>query len=142
MAEGDTDRIVHRLKAITADLKQYLEKRIELLLLTVGEQYSRWIAESVQRLAGIFLLLGALIFLLVALAIYLGELLDNESLGYVLVSLPLLIAGAMLFYLKPGRLAGNLQQHFEDELVKAITPDKKKDKKPLNLPEAKEEQTS
>lgn len=142
MGEQDTDKIGQRFRAISADLKRYIEKRVELLLLTVGEQYSRWIAESIQRLSGIIMLTGALIFLLVALAIYLGDLLDNESVGYVLVSLPLLVGGVMFYYLKPKGMANNLQQHFEEELVRALTPGKGEEKEKLNLPESKEEKQS
>lgn len=142
MPEKETDQIGQRFKTITADLKLYIEKRVELLLLSVGEQYSRWIAESIQRLTGIFLLFGALMFVLVAAAIYLGEFLGSQSLGYLIVSVPLLITGLFFFYLKPRSMIENLQRHFESELVNALTPNGTKDKEPLNLPETTEEKTS
>ncbi|MDX1637891.1 MAG: phage holin family protein [Balneolaceae bacterium] len=112
-----------RLKAISSDLKMYVEKRVELLLLNIGEQFARIMAESVQKVTGLLLLSGAVIFLLVALAIYLGTLLDSESLGYVLVSVPLVIIGLLFYYLKPRGMVKQLQNHFEREIIRAITED-------------------
>jgi len=146
MSEKNTDQLGKRFRTITGDLKLYIEKRIELLLLNIGEQYSQWMAESIQKLTGIILLFGAFVFILVAIAIYLGELLGRPGLGYVIVSLPLFITGLFFFYLKPRSLAENLQQHFESELINALTQNgegnAKSNKEPLNLPESTEENIS
>ncbi len=122
-----TDKLGQRLRAISADLKLYFEKRIELVMLNVGEYVSGWMAASLHRAAGALLLLGGVCFLLMALAIYLGNLLASESLGYVLVSLPLLLAGVLFLYLKPRGLFDQLQQVFEEEVIKAIEQDMKRD---------------
>lgn len=140
MTEKDTDNIGQRFKSITADLKLYIEKRVELLLLNVGEHLSRWFAESIQKIAGILLLTGGLIFLLVALAVYLGNLLDNPSLGYVIVSVPLLVMGLLFFYLKPDSMLRSLQQHFELELIKALTAKINNEESLLDLPETTKEE--
>ncbi|NGP76061.1 hypothetical protein G3570_05430 [Balneolaceae bacterium YR4-1] len=146
MSEKNSDQLGKRFRTITGDLKLYIEKRIELLLLNIGEQYSQWMAESIQKLTGIFLLFGAFVFVLVAVAIYLGELLGWPGLGYVIVSIPLFVTGLFFFYLKPRSLAENLQQHFESELIKALTQnveqDGKKHNEPLNLPESTEEKVN
>lgn len=115
-----TDRLSERLKTITADLKLYVEKRVELLLLNVGEQMASWFAQSIQRISGILLVFGGVVFLLVALAVYLGELLGSQSLGYVLVSLPLLILGLVLIYLRPRSVIERIQKQFESELLRAL----------------------
>ncbi|MDZ7659276.1 phage holin family protein [Fodinibius sp.] len=114
------DQFGKRLRAITADLKLYLEKRIELTMLNIGEAISGLMAASVQRGIGVFLLLGGLCFLLFALAIYLGDLLESRSLGYVLVSLPLLLVGGLFMYLKPKSVFKQLQHRFENEVIKSI----------------------
>lgn len=146
MSDKQTDQLGKRFRTITGDLRLYIEKRIELLLLNIGEQYSRWMAESIQKITGIFLLFGALVFLLVALAIFLGELLNSPSLGYLIVSLPLVITGLFFYYLKPKSFTENLQHHFEAELIRAISQngenEEKKEKETLNLPESAEENRS
>lgn len=129
------DQLGRRFRAITADLKLYIEKRAELLLLSVGEQYSRWFAESLQRLSGLVLLFGALVFLLLALALYLGELLNNQSLGYVIVSLPLILFGVLFYNLRPRSMVRNLQDHFEEELIRAITSEERRETRQLDAGE-------
>lgn len=118
--EKKSDQLGKRFRTITADLKSYLEKRIELTVLNLGEVVSGLMAASVQRGIGVFLLLGGVCFLLFALAIYLGDLLDSRSLGYVLVSIPLLLVGLLFMYLKPNRVFQQLQQRFENEVLKSI----------------------
>lgn len=142
MSEKQTDQLGKRFRTITGDLKLYVEKRIELLLLNIGEQYSRWMAESLQKITGILLLFGASVFLLVALAIYLGELLDRPSLGYVIVSLPLVVTGIFLVYLKPKSFTEKLQAQFESELIRALGENGEDEKEPLNLPVSTEEKTT
>ncbi|MBN2732158.1 MAG: phage holin family protein [Balneolaceae bacterium] len=115
--DGTADRIGQRIKHITVDLKRYVEKRIELMVINVGEQYARWIAESIQKIAGLIFLFGALVFLLIALALYLGELLNSRSLGFVLVSIPFLICGYLFFNLKPASISRKLRTEFEEELI-------------------------
>lgn len=114
------DQLGQRLRTISSDLKQYFEKRIELLMLNTGEYVSGWMAASLLRVSGALLVLLGVCFLLIALAIYLGNLLDSESLGYVLVSLPLLLIGALFFYLKPNSLLEQLEQQFEAEVLKGV----------------------
>lgn len=127
------DQLSKRLRVITADLKRYLEKRIELTMLNVGEVVSGLMAASVQRGIGVFLVLGGVCFLLFALAIYLGNLLDSQSLGYVLVSLPLLLIGGLFLYLKPNSIFEQLQHRFESEVIKTIEQNGKAAKEPLQI---------
>jgi len=136
MKEKARDQLGQRLRAISADLKLYFEKRIELMMLNTGEYVSGWMAASIQRSVGAFLLLGGLCFLLVALAIYLGNLLESESLGFVLVSLPLLLVGGLFMYLKPKGLFERLQQQFESEVIKAISQDGEMEQKKIESTES------
>jgi len=115
-----TDQLGGRLRTISADLKLYFEKRMELMMLNAGEHLSSWMAASVQRSVGALFLLGGLCFLLVALAIYIGNLLESPSLGFLLVSVPLLLAGSLFMYLKPRGVFERLQNQFEHEVIKAI----------------------
>lgn len=131
MSDGPTDRIGQRIKHITVDLKRYVEKRLELVAINIGEQSARMIAESTQRIAGLIFLFGALVFLLIALALYIGTLLGSRSLGFVIVSVPFLICGYLFFNLKPRSFTRKLQTEFEEELVEILKSDK--DRKPEKL---------
>lgn len=133
-----TDQLGRRLRTISADLKLYFEKRMELVMLNAGEYISGWMAASVQRAAGAFLLLGGVSFLLVALAIYLGRVLGSPSLGFVIVSFPLLLIGILFIYLKPNGITRHLQQNFEDEVVKAIEQNMMAEQKELESADTSE----
>lgn len=118
LSGNKTDQIGKRLREISTDLKLYIEKRIELLVLNIGEPFSAFTAAFCQAISGaVFLVLG-LCFVFLALAIYLGELVDNESLGYLLASLPLFTVGFLFIYLKPFGLFNSLEQRLESEVMK------------------------
>lgn len=133
-----TDHVGQRLRSITSDLKRYAEKRIELIMLRLGESFSKWIAISVQRSAGALLLLVGVCFLFVALAIYLEHLLDSPGLGFVIVSIPLFILGTLFIYLKPDRLFEELQELFENEVIEAIEQNGKEKFRQLEAPEVEQ----
>ena len=122
-AEKDKDQMGERLRIITADLKRYIEKRIELVMLNLGAYLSRWTAMSVYRAGGAMFILLGISFLFIALAIYIGNLVGSLSLGYVIVSIPLFILGFSFIYLKPRLLFEELQKRLEVELIDAVEPD-------------------
>lgn len=138
MAEGPADKITQRIKHITTDLKKYVEKRIELMALSIGEQYARMIAESAQKVAGLVFFFGALVFLLIALALYLGALFNSRSLGFVVVSIPFLICGYLFFNLKPRSLTKLLKQQFEAEIIGMFDSNDEEEGEKLLPPESHE----
>lgn len=123
MIKQETDQLGQRLKTISADVKLYVEKRIELLLLNIGERISHVAAESIHKLIGILLLAVGAIFTLLTLAIFLGDLMDNLTLGFLSVSVLLLVLGGLSFYLKPHSISDYLQHQFETEVMKALSLD-------------------
>lgn len=131
---GSSDNISERIKHITADLKRYIEKRLELMVINIGEQYARWIAESIQRITGMVFLFGGLMFLMVALAFYVGALLDSISLGFIIASIPLFITGYLFFNLIPEGISENLRADFEEELISIFRADKEHKKEKHLLP--------
>lgn len=131
------DQLSGKFRQVTSDIKMYIEKRLELTMLNLGEHIAGWMATSLQRAAGGLLLLLGLCFLLVALAIYLGALIGIRSLGYVVVSVLLLLPGILFVYLKPQGLFKNLQHSFEEKFMEAIEQDRKPEKKKLESTESK-----
>ena len=89
------DQLGHRLKQLTVELKEYIETRLELLLLDFSEQITSWLGQTIQKTVGILLLTIGFFFGAFALAIYLGDVLGNESLGYLIVSIPFLLIGTI-----------------------------------------------
>lgn len=135
------DQLSSRLKQITSELKEYLETRIDLLVLNVGDQVSAWIGLSTQKVIGYLILSFGLLFASIALAIYLGDLLQNEALGYLIVSVPLLILGLIFAFAKPFGIANSVQKQLMSEILKAIEEEKPSSKE-LKIPEHKEQENS
>lgn len=131
----NTDKVGEKLRSIVADIKRYVEKRIELILLNSGEHFSYWVAVSVQRTTGALLLLVGVCFVLVALAIYLGSLIGSQSFGFLIVSIPLFIIGLSCIYLKPKGVFDTLQESFEEEIIKAVEGGREREQKKIESTE-------
>ncbi|MBO6792383.1 MAG: phage holin family protein [Balneolaceae bacterium] len=114
------DQLNSRLKQITNELKQYFEARIDLLVLNIGENITGWLGSSIQKLIGFVVLGVGGLFGLIALAIWLGDVIGNEAMGYLVVAFPLMLIGALLAFAKPGKIAHGIQNQFMDGILKSI----------------------
>lgn len=128
------DQLGNRVKQISNELREYLETRIDLLVLTVSDKITQWIGHSFQRVLGYSILGLGLMFAMIGLAIWLGELLNNPALGYVIVSLPLLLVGMIFAFSKPMGIAKSVQRQFMAEILKSLEEEKSTE---LQLPESK-----
>ena len=125
------DQLGSKIKDLSEELKHYIETRLEILLLDISEQLTSWVGQSVQKGVGILLLSTGILFSLIALAIYLGDLLDNQSLGFLIVSLPLILLGTIFSITKSKGLANKVQDQFMKGVIKALD-EKKTD---VDMPE-------
>ncbi len=115
-----TSEISEGIKEISRDVRLYVEKRFELFSLTISEQISFILADSLQRVIGFLLLAGGGFFLWLALGFYLGELLQSNSLGFLLSSLPLLIAGFLFLKIHPVSVTKQIQSDILKQMVDAM----------------------
>jgi flagellar motor component MotA len=104
------------------------------LVLSVSDKVTQWIGHSFQRILGYSILGLGMMFALIGLAIYLGDLIDNEALGYVIVAAPLLLLGMIFAFSKPMGLAKSIQRQFMSEILKSLEEDQSSN---LQLPESK-----
>ena len=79
--------------SLKSEVLLYVEKRIELVSVAIAEQISLMIAQSFQKLIGMLVLSSALLFLWLALSFFLGDLLNNTALGFLIASAPLFLFG-------------------------------------------------
>lgn len=122
----------NRIKHITNELKEYVETRLELVFLNVGDRITYLIGQSIQTFAGYVVLTIGLIFGMTALAIFLGELLDERWAGYAIVGAPFLIAGLIFIFSKPRFITRRIQNQILSELISAFE-DEEEDEKPKQL---------
>lgn len=114
------DDLGKRIKNITHELKDYIETKLELTLLNFGDQVSYWIGRSIQSLAGYTILTIGLVFGMTALAIYLGEALDEMWAGYAIVASPFIIIGLILVIVKPKAIVRSIQNQLLAEFINSL----------------------
>ena len=111
------DLIGNRLKNIKNELQDYVETRLALKAIDLGEKITYLIGQFIQQLIGYTILVIGLLFALVALAIFVGDKVDSLALGYIIVSSPFLIIGLILVVAKPKRIALSIQNKIMDDLL-------------------------
>lgn len=127
------DPLSERLRTITNELKEYIEARIDLMVLNIGEQLTKFVGDSIQKLVGYLIIGSGLLFGLIALAFYLGDLLNSEALGFLSVSGILLLLGVIFAFATPKSISRNIQKQMMEGVLKSI--DKKSEEKLPQIPQ-------
>ena len=135
MKEQRTDPVGDSLRRIPGEVRKFVEKRLELFLIEVSEKGAGLLAETTARIVGGAMLgLGCFMGLL-ALAIYIGELLGSASLGLITVGFPLILFGWIVMSMKTKGLVRSIRDHYLTNLVDTLAPlDDGTDKPKLPLP--------
>lgn len=98
------------------DIRKYVENRIELLSITMAEQIANGISSSIQKFIGLLFLSFGVVFLWIALGFFLGELLETQSLGFLLAALPLLLVGFMFY----NQSIKNIENRIQRDIINKI----------------------
>jgi len=114
------DQFGDKLKNLTGEIKHYIETRLEIFLIEISENLTDWAAQSIQKGIGVLLLSSGLLFAFISLAIYLGEILENMSLGFLIVSAPLLLIGLIFTLTGSKALANSIQKQFMKSVLKSL----------------------
>lgn len=130
------DQLGSRLKQLSSELRDYIETRIDLLVLNVSDQVTQWISSSIQKIIGFLIIGSGFLFGMIALAIYIGELVNNEALGFAIVSLPLFLIGLILMLSKPFGIAKTIQKQLMAGVLESLEDEKEKIVLELKEPEA------
>lgn len=117
------DDLGKRIKNVTHELKDYIETKLELTLLNVGDKVTYWISKSIQNLIGYTILLIGLVFAMTALAIYLGEVLNEPWAGYAIVASPFIIFGLLFVIISPKSISRRIQNQIIAELLDSMDDD-------------------
>ncbi|MDZ7757138.1 hypothetical protein [Rhodohalobacter sp.] len=99
------------------EVRLYIEKRIELVAVAISEQISLMIAQSFQRFAGMLLLSSAILFLWLALSFFLGDLVNNTSLGFLIAAVPLFLFGFIFMRSSSQKITDRIQAELISRLM-------------------------
>lgn len=106
---SEEEQGMNHTKNLKKDLREYVEKRAELFRLTILEEISQLIAQGVQRVTGLLLLAGAVLFAWFAFAFFLSEWLNSMSAGFALSSLPLFLIAFLFIKTKSKKMTERIQ---------------------------------
>lgn len=114
------DVIGNRLKNIKNELQEYIETRLAIKAIDIGEKVTYLIGQFIQQLIGYTVLIIGLLFALIALSLYVGDLVESRALGYAIVSSPFIIVGLIFIITKPKKVALSIQDKIMDELLENL----------------------
>mgnify|MGYP003112191052 CR=1 FL=1 len=95
------DQLGQRIKQVSNEFKDYVETRIELLILNLSEKGTLLLGDMIQHTFNMIILGTGLLFGLIALGFYLGELLNSMPAGFGIIGGFLFLVGLILIMSKP-----------------------------------------
>jgi polyferredoxin len=114
------DQLSQRIKQVSNELKDYVETRTELLILNLSDKGTLWLGDLIQHTFNLVVLGTGLLFGLIALGFYLGELLNSMSLGFGIIGAFLFIIGLILILSKPRSLSKRIQTQIMHDVFEAL----------------------
>tara|TARA_R110002096_G_scaffold87831_1_gene201424 strand:- start:15404 stop:15817 length:414 start_codon:yes stop_codon:yes gene_type:complete len=136
------DLLGQGIKNVTKDLKSYIEARMELLVLNGSEKATQILGQTVQQLFVISIVMIGLLFTLLGLGFYLGELLESNAYGFFLIGAITLFFGILLLIFKPKGIAQKVQAQFMEEILAGLEDQNTEVESPKFLPTTKKEEVS
>lgn len=114
-AQGEELDFSNFMDGLVVDVKGYVHAEKEHLTLHVTEKAARLVSQSIRQLTVVTLSGAALLFLSLALALYLSELLASIPLGFVIVAgAYLILLGAYQLWWSQGGRERSLLDHIND----------------------------
>lgn len=132
------DQLGQRIKQVSNELKDYVETRIELLILNLSDKGTLWLGDLIQHTFNFIVLGTGLLFGLIALGFYLGELLNSMPLGFAIIGGILFLVGLILMLVKPKSISRKIQTQIMHDVIEALESKKEDDIKLLEEKEHKE----
>ncbi|MEO9887449.1 MAG: phage holin family protein [Balneola sp.] len=129
------DQLGQRIKQVSNELKGYVETRIELLILNLSDKGTLWLGDLIQHTFNLVILGTGLLFGLIALGFYLGELLNSMPAGFGIIGVLLFLLGLILMIAKPKNVSRKIQAQIMKDVIDAL--ESKKDHQNINFLEEK-----
>lgn len=102
------------LRGLGEETLDYLKLRWASLRLATVDRLSVAAAKALGALVALSVILFAVVFLMIALALWIGEMLGHASLGFLIAGGGFLLVGIILFYVGRRMFAGTMVKYFVD----------------------------
>lgn len=128
------DHILERIKKLPAEIRLLIEKRVELYVLEFGENVSKNAGKAIAGIISGLVFLLAIIFALIALAFFVGDILDSTAAGFAVVAALLLVAGLVVYLLSPELIEARFRDSIASAFLGATKDDTTTASRPKELP--------
>lgn len=108
------------IKELARDLKEYIELRFDWIAINASDVLSHLISLVLQKFFAILLLAIALLFLMFALAQYLGDLMSNPVFGYLSIGFLVLLLSILFFSNTPKFIFSRIKESLINDLSNKI----------------------
>jgi hypothetical protein len=98
-------------------MRQYVEKRLELFMIETGEKLANVLAKGSSVLVTGLIALMGMLFLLLALAFFLGDLLGSMALGFSIVGVLLFTVALIVYLVAPEAIEENVRRRIADQFM-------------------------
>ncbi|MBC8046602.1 MAG: phage holin family protein [Fimbriimonadaceae bacterium] len=103
------------VRGLTDDVKDYFDMRSQIIRLNVTEKISKTLAGLITSVGSILFYLGAFLFVSFALCYWIGSVMENTSLGFLIVAGGYLIIGILIKIISNAFLRSKLTDTFINE---------------------------
>jgi uncharacterized membrane protein YqjE len=98
------------IKKLSAELKHYVETRLEIASLEYQEKFAGLISALISDGVGLFLIVLGFLFILVSTGLALGYLVGNMALGFLILALLLIMPGMYIYKFKRNKFKRVLKE--------------------------------
>lgn len=92
--------LLESLKQVPNDVRKIVDRRIQLIILEIGRSTSVAVAGAVPKIIGGLLAAIGMMFLLIGLSVWLGQILGNSAYGFLVVGGSFTIIGVLFLALR------------------------------------------
>ena len=115
------------IKELAHDLEEYIELRFDWIAINASDVLSHLISLVLQKFFAILLLAIALLFLMFALAQYLGDLMSNPVFGYLSIGFVVLLLSILFLSNTPRFIFSRIKESLINDLSNKILVNNKDD---------------
>ncbi len=108
---------------LPAEIRAYLEKRLELFSLTMSERASRLFAKALSKGIGLVMLAIASVLILISVSLAVGDLIGNYALGFLIVAVFILLIGFYLYKFKSNVFENLIYHRISKTIIKSMNED-------------------
>lgn len=111
------DQLADKLRQLPYDIRVLVEKRIELFIIELGDRFSTIAARITTVIAVGLVVMLAIVFLLIGVANFVGDIFDSTSFGFVVVSTLLFVLALIVYILGPVLIGQNIKESIIQNLL-------------------------